>query len=144
MSIILPHAPIDLDAGQEPIRDLLLLELYRRSQRPQVMIPALIARIFHLLRRDPRILHLIQSKRLILRQFERAFRIYGDGVAVAEDSVNAELPALQVASIADVCDEGHLVHGEPFLMPDTIGTFTLLVPVTLFPVVESQYLSAAL
>ncbi len=80
---------------------------------------------------------------MLLRRAEGAFRVGGDGVAVAEDGVVGELPALQEAGVADGGHEGHLVHGEPFAVADGVGAVAKFGPVAFFPVVEGEELAAA-
>ncbi len=81
---------------------------------------------------------------MLLRRAECAFRVGGYRVAISKDSVVAKLPALQKARVADVGHEGHLIHREPSAVADGVGTLTLFIPVSFFPMMEREELAAAL
>jgi len=141
MSIILPDTAVHRHPFQKPIRYLFLLELQLRSQRAKVMIPTRISRVVHHHRRHPRLFYFVKSA-FIIRLCKLAFWVGRDRIAIGEDGVCAELPALKIAFVAYVCHERHLVHGKPPRMPNPIRSFTILVPVSFLPVVKSENLPA--
>jgi len=95
------------------------------------MIIPIIQTPLHHLGRDPRALHL--EKRKVV---QISLGVHGDGVAVGQQRVGAELEALQEAGVAaEGGDERHAVHGEPARVADRVGARAVFAPVAFFPVV---------
>lgn len=71
---------------------------------------------------------------------EVALRVHGDGVAVREQRVGAELEALQEAGVAaEGGDVRHAVEREPARVADGVGAGAVFAPVAFFPVVLRDY-----
>jgi len=110
---------------------LLHIQLQRRPQRPEIKIIPIIQTRLHHLGRDPRALHLEEREVVQI-----PLGVDGDGVAVGEQRVVAELEALQEAGVAaERGDVRHAVQGEPARVADCVGARAVFAPVAFFPVV---------